>query len=193
MRNRGDRLFTAPNEVNIIAVEGMNRDGTLNPDKPDRFNDFIGCLTFNGNTPRWLGGWVCTTEPGRHFTLNRMNPRGAARIEFGQYRSWQVGMHNGDHEALVQTGGTVTVRRDHNNDMIRTNDPTHTGHFGINIHHGWNASVNAIGRTSAGCAVIPNVAQFQQFMRTVKADPRYRQNERFIFTASFIPGNQALD
>jgi len=193
MRARGDKLFTAAGEVNIIAVEGMNLNGTLNTDAPDRFNDFIGALVFENGKPRWLGAWVCTTEPGRHYTQKRLNPQGAARIEFGQYSAWQVGIHNGDHEALIQTGGKLTVRRDRDNSMTRTNDPIDSGFFGINIHHGWNASLSAIGRTSAGCTVIPNAREFLHFMRLVKSEPRYRRNAKFVFTVAYLPGDKVLN
>lgn len=189
MRSKGYTIFSGNGELNIVAIEGMNLDGTLNSDEPDRFNDAIGVFSLSNNQPRWAGIWRCTTEPGWHFTLSPMNARGAARIQFGQYRAWQVGVHNGDHEALIQTGGEVTVRRDGNQDMMRPGDPADKGWFGINIHHGWNARTS-IGRTSAGCTVIPVVTEFEQFMRIVKSDVRYRSNRNFIYSVAYLPGNE---
>jgi hypothetical protein len=63
-----------------------------------------------------LGNWEATTEPGRHYTeVKLLNPLGAARIAFGQYRAWKVGIHRNDHEALRQTRD-ITVYRDANRD-----------------------------------------------------------------------------
>jgi hypothetical protein len=78
--------------------------------------------------------WEGTTEPGTFWTMNPMNAGGAARIAFGQYKSWIVGTHMkgkaSAHEALVQVT-EVTVHRDLNKDFKRTNDRTDTGLFGV--------------------------------------------------------------
>lgn len=59
-----------------------------------------------------------------------MNRLGAARIAFGQYKSWQVGIHNADsptaHAALKQVG-ELTVHRDLNKDGKRTGDRVFVG------------------------------------------------------------------
>ena len=70
----------------------------------DKWNDLRVVIGFEGDKPVMLGKWRATTEPGRYFTEHPVNPAGTARIEFGQYQAWPVGMHRGDHEALVQRG-----------------------------------------------------------------------------------------
>jgi hypothetical protein len=136
MERKRYRVDRGPGEVNIVYVEGMNPDGSPNADEANKWNDLRLLIRFEGGEPRIIGEWAATTEPGRYWTENPMNPLGAARIEFGQYKAWQVGIHNESHEALVQTGGPLTVCRDLNKDGQRTGDTRQTGEFGINQHWG---------------------------------------------------------
>ena len=126
MRRKGYILDTQPGEINIVYVEGLNEDGTINDDASDKWNDLRVVIGFEGDKPVILGKWRATTEPGGYYTEHPVNPAGAARIEFGQYQAWRVGMHRGDHEALVQRG-KVMVCRDLNKDMIRTGDARDSG------------------------------------------------------------------
>ena len=127
MERKGYVLDRGPGEVNIVYVEGLNPDGTANDDADNEWNDLRLVIGFDAyHKPRIIGAWAATTEPGRYYVDHPVNSAGAARILFGQYRAWQVGMHRGDHEALVQTGGTVTVCRDRNKDGLRTGDVRET-------------------------------------------------------------------
>ena len=104
MERKGYQVDRGPGELNIVYVEGMNPDGTPNADEANKWNDLRLVIRFEGGVPKIVGEWAATTEPGRYWTENPISPLGAARIEFGQYKSWQVGMHRNNHEALVQTG-----------------------------------------------------------------------------------------
>jgi hypothetical protein len=188
----GYKLTRKQGEMNIVAIEGINLDGTLNDDEPNKFNDVIGVFTMGDKDLQWRGLYAATTEPGRYYTELPMNQRGAARLAFGQYKSWQVGWHNGDHKALVQSGGSVTVHRDKNQDFIRSGDYEDTGYFGINIHWGWNMPIDNIGKTSAGCIVIPEWRDFQSFMQDVESDQRYIGNNNHIFSVTILPGDKVL-
>jgi hypothetical protein len=184
------QLYTAPWHFNIVYVEGMNPDGTLNDNTPDQYNDLrcifdLGELDAQGNP--YFKTWIATTEPGRRYTEQPINSGGAARIAFGQFMAWQVGMHRGHHEALVQTGGPVVVHRDYNQDFQRVGDRTDKGFFGINQHAGAN-NPRSIGGHSAGCLVTPFMSDQADFMRLVKLDVRYRENKKFIFTTTIIDG-----
>ena len=134
MERKGYQVDRGPGELNIVYVEGMNSDGTPNADEANKWNDLRLLIRFEGGAPKIVGEWAATTEPGRYYTDHPVNPLGAARIEFGQYKAWQVGIHHESHEALVQTGGEVTVCRDLNKDGQRTGDKRQTGEFGINQH-----------------------------------------------------------
>jgi predicted chitinase len=166
MERKGYQIDRGPNEINIVYVEGMNADGSPNDNEANKWNDLRLLIRFEGGEPRIIGKWAATTEPGRYYTEHPLSPGGAARIEFGQYRAWQVGIHRGDHEALVQTGGHVTVCRDENRDNLRTGDPRQTGDFGINQH--WGYDLASVDKASAGCLVGQSKIGHREFMALVK-------------------------
>lgn len=190
MRHKKYLLFAGQEYYNIIYVEGMNANGTLNSDAPNFFNDRRLVLQTVGGIPRIIGNWEATTEPGSHYTYSPMNPLGAARIKFGQYTSWRVGLHGKDrHEALVQVRD-VSVHRDFNKDFKRTGDRIDTGLFGINQHWGYDLPLNNISTASAGCLVGRSRGGHREFMNFVKSDKRYKKDPSFIFTTTIIPGDE---
>jgi len=185
------QVFVGKDELNITYIEGMSTDGTINSDEPNHFNDLRMIIEFKNGIPTIAGRWQATTEPGFHFTDNPMNPNGAARIAFGQYRSWQIGIHgmSEPHEALVQVS-QVPVHRDYNRDMIRTGDRIDNGLFGINQHHGYDHPQNDIHTASAGCLVGRTRAGHSEFMKMIKRDRRYQSNPHFIFSTTIVAGNK---
>lgn len=190
METKNYQIFRKHNEKNIIYIEGMNVDGTLNKDEPNHFNDLR--LVFSWKNGVILNGsWQATTEPGYHYTDNPMNPKGAARIAFGQYRAWQVGIHgwSDPHESLIQIDN-VKVHRDSNRDMIRTGDAIDQGLFGINQHWGYDHPQNDIHTASAGCLVGRTRSGHYAFMELIKSDPRYQNNRDFVFTTTIIDGSK---
>ena len=190
MERKGYQVDRGPGEVNIVYVEGMNPDGTANADEANKWNDLRLLIRFEGGEPRIIGEWAATTEPGRYYTDNPMNPLGAARIEFGQYKAWQVGIHNESHEALVQTGGPLTVCRDLNKDGQRTGDKRQTGEFGINQH--WGYDLPEVEKASAGCLVGQSKDGHRQFMALVKSDPRYQANRKYVFATAVLQESDVL-
>lgn len=179
---------------NIVYVEGMGVDGSLNPDAPNCFNDRRLVIQSLNATPKIIGNWEGTTEPGNHYTRHPMNPAGAARIAFGQYTAWQVGMHGhrDRHEALVQVCN-LKVHRDLNRDMQRTGDRTDTGLFGINQHWGYDLPSNNIANASAGCLLGRTREGHREFMQLIKGDARYQRDRRFIFTTTVIAGDDLIE
>ena len=190
MERKGYQVDRGPGEVNIVYVEGMNPDGTANADEANKWNDLRLLIRFEGGAPRIIGEWLATTEPGRHYTDHPINPLGAARIEFGQYKAWQVGIHNESHEALVQTGGPLTVCRDLNKDGQRTGDKRQTGEFGINQH--WGYDLPEVDNASAGCLVGQSKDGHRQFMALVKSDPRYQANRKYVFATTVLQESDVL-
>lgn len=178
---------------NICYVEGMWSDGVRNSDAPDQFNDARIVWQVIDGVPVITGSWDGTSEPGWHFTVNRMNPKGAARIQFGQYRAWEYGFHNWDrnHPALIQVG-PITVVRDRDNSMTRNaGDYIDTGSgFFINQHHGFDNPWNLVGRASAGCLVgRSSHRHLNEFMPMILRDARYRQNKNYLFSTTIIPAD----
>ncbi len=184
---RDKRYFVALGEkrYNIVYVEGASADGTPNADTQNEWNDRRMVIEIASGTPKIVGNWVATTEPGTFFIKHPMNPNGAARIAFGQYQAWQVGTHK-DHEALVQVV-PITVYRDRNKDGFRTGDSTNNGLFGINQH--WGYDMAKVDRASAGCLVGQSKQRHREFMALIKKDARYPLNNKYIYFTTVIPGD----
>lgn len=191
MQKKGYQIFEDTLNFNIVYIEGMNPNGTSNDDAPNQFNDIRTVIAFENDEPIILGIWEGTTEPGKRYTLKPMNPKGAARIAFGQYEAWQIGLHGNSepHEALIQVK-PITVWRDLNKDFIRPGDKKDYGLFGINQHWGYDLPRTDIGLASAGCLVGRTRQGHRDFMRLIKRDKRYQSNTKFIFTTTVIPGNE---
>jgi hypothetical protein len=192
MTREGHWLNRHPDCVNIVYIEGMDADGTVNSDAPNEFNDLRLLLkvTRAGN-PQIVDAWEATSEPGRHFTsIAKIDPRGAARIAFGQYKAWSVGVHmrgrKSAHEALVQSAD-IRVHRDLNEDFERDGDAVFTGLFGINQHWGFDLPKKDIGNASAGCLVGRTKAGHRAFMAVVKEDPRFQASSGYKFMTAVLP------
>lgn len=192
MKSKSYRVFTGAGFYNIVYVEGMNADGSLNSDAPNCFNDRRIVIEIDPN-PKIVGNWDATSEPGSHYTHHPMNPLGAARIAFGQYQAWRVGMHGRTdrHEALIQVA-PITVHRDLNKDGLRTSDSTTTGLFGINQHWGYDLPINDIATASAGCLVGRCRQGHREFMRTLKTDRRYKSDHTYMITTTVIAGDDLV-
>lgn len=186
-----------PDCKNIVYIEGADRNGTVNDDAPNVFNDLRIVFSIDGGgRPNFATSiWEGTTEPGKFWTFHPMNPKGAARIAFNQYKSWVVGTHHantpGAHEALIQAA-EVGVFRDLNMDFKRPGDRLESGLFGINQHWGYDAPVSDLGRTSAGCLVGRTKDGHRKFMSLVKDDPRYKVNHSYKFLTAIMPGDEVL-
>lgn len=141
--------------LNIVYFEGIDTDLIkLNEDRLDRWNDVRSIITDKGDV---LMCSLATTEPGAFYTYNRMNPKGAFRIAFGQHLdAWRIGKHF-KQDALVQCN-VLKGYRDHNEDGSRTGDLAYTGtDFGVNQHTVSNSAdgtyYDNVGKWSAGCLV----------------------------------------
>lgn len=195
MNREGYWICRHPSCTNIVYLEGVDPDGNRNDDRKNVFNDLRVVFTIDSSGTPQLHSWEGTTEPGQFWTINPMNPRGAARIAFDQYKAWSVGTHKkgtpSGHEALVQVK-PVSVHRDLNKDFKRTDDKIDTGVFGINQHWGYNAPKNDLGRTSAGCLVGRTKSGHREFMALLKADPRFQAVPTYKFISTVLPGDEVL-
>lgn len=207
MQQKQYHVATGPREFNIVYVEGMNPDGTLNNDKPNEFNDIRMVIEFVNGKPKIVGSWEGTTEPGRHYTIEKpMNAKGAARIRFGQYKAWRMGMHgvSNPHRALVQVA-PVSVHRDFNQDFQRIGDFVDTGIFAINQHWGYDYPKNDVRDAGAGCLVGRSTQGHKDFLEIIEQDRRYLAtrfgppifsgdpSERtYVFISTIIPGDELV-
>lgn len=178
---KGDRMY------NIVYVEGADDDGTPNADLPNLWNDLRLVIEVKRDgTPKIVGCWNATSEPGRKYTTSPLNPGGAFRIKFGQYKAWKVGVHK-DHEALVQCAD-LEGHRDANKDFARTGDKVVKGSgFGVNQH--WGYDLATVEGASAGCLVGRTRTGHREFMALVKRDRRYQTNPNYTFMTTIIAGD----
>jgi peptidoglycan hydrolase-like protein with peptidoglycan-binding domain len=195
MQTKKYQIFQGIRQYNIVYIEGMDADGTINNDTPNYFNDRRMVIQILDGVPAIIGTWEATTEPGSRYTERPMNPGGAARIKFGQYKAWQVDIHYGGgsepHEALVQVA-PITVHRDLNQDYQRTGDKMETGNFDINQHWGYDLPYNNVYYASAGCLVGRTRDGHREFMSLIKKDRRYQLNNNYIFYTTVINGQDLI-
>ena len=182
-----------PGFQTIAYLEGANEDGSPNNDDFNEFNDRRIVITIERERPKLLFNVLATTEPGRAFTVHPENPKGAARIAFGQFKAWKVGTHKagrpGAHEALVQVA-PLPVHRDLDKNGIREGDKVDVGIFGINQHSGFDADPKNIGKASAGCLVGRSHSDHKAFMTLVKTDPRFsKASHDYRFMTTVIAGD----
>lgn len=179
----GERAYT------IAYLEGVESTGVPNLDEPNEWNDRRVVLEILDDlVPRTVGNWIATTEPGTYYTNNPLNPRGCARIAFGQYKAWVQGYHGRQQYPALEQAAPVKVYRDGNADFIRTGDFLDEGLFGINQHHGWNCPV--IEENSAGCLVGQSVAGHQDFIKLLKGDRRYQANVNYLYYTAILDGSK---
>lgn len=136
------RVDPRPHPLLVVGIRAYYRDTLGVPGRNDRgmYDDAIALVgpgffkTFNGNTDPSRFRKGAGTGAGK----------GMACLKAGLYRAHQFGKHKGQYQALVQTGGPVTVYRDGAPDYLDT------GYFGINIHRGGVTTTS-----SEGCQTIP--------------------------------------
>lgn len=195
LRAKGYWIARSPEMYNIVYVEGLNSDGSLNSDTFDQWNDRRLVIQIQkGGKPLLVINDQGTTEPGKFYTQNPLNPQGAARIAFGQYKAWMVGMHQMKQPALVQRG-PVRVHRDlDKNGKRNSSDPIDIGDwFGINQHSTSPTLVpDLVGKFSAGCLVGRRYNSHLAFLRVVKKDVRYLLNNGYLFVTTVIPGDDLV-
>jgi hypothetical protein len=149
-------------DVNIVGI----RNTTTQNKVTNRFDDTM-TLSYKVNGVWQFHQWICTTDPGITYTTQRLlSPLGVARLVPNQYRgAYQIGLHQGKYEALVQRK-PVKVYRDANKDLKFDETKIEEGLFGINIHRSSPTGVSTvIEGWSAGCQVFSNIRDFRQFMQ----------------------------
>ncbi len=195
MRRKGYFIARSPLSYNIVYVEGMNSDGSLNADRFNEWNDRRMVIRIaQGGRPEMLVNDQSTTEPGDYYTRRPLHRNGAARIAFGQYKAWVDGLHQGWQPALVQREN-LRVHRDFNKDGKRSmSDPVDIGKtFGVNQHStSPRRTPELIGPYSAGCLVGRRYQWHLAFLRTVRRDFRYRMNKGYLFVTAILPGDDLV-
>jgi len=192
MQKKGYWIARAPDLLNIVYVEGADATGRPNNDRLNEWNDRRCVIRIRpGGVPEMLVNDQATTEPGRFYTLNPLNPAGAARLAFGQYKAWLLGVHKEEQPALVQRDN-VRLYRDTNKDGSRNStDRIDIGQsFGINQHSTKpNVVPTAVDRYSAGCLVGLRYYYHLSFLDMLRQDRRYRGNPLYLFMTTLLNGD----
>lgn len=166
VKDKGGLVWDTPNYLNIIGVRDLNNVNT--------FNDKLIYYWFNepGNIIVRETTKGFTTDPGLSSLKAPVNSKGCAILCEGWHRKlWIKGKHKGKYTALVQNA-ECKVYRDSNKDGQFDFSPSKidTGMFGINLHRANDkiTSVQVDG-WSAGCQVVADPVEFNQFMQRVDA------------------------
>ncbi len=187
---KGYQIDQGEKHYNIVYVEAMDGDGSLNDNAPDTWSARRMVIEVINGVPSIIGNWAATTRPGIYYDENPLNPDGAAFISLTQFKNvWQVGIHGNScpHEALIQDG-TIQITRDRNEIFQRSGYPIESGNdYGINLHGGYDMSY--VGRASAGCPAAQSMSgHLDEFMSLMKSDARYQADENYHFSATFLSG-----
>lgn len=159
----------------VVGIEGVDTQLNQHDDLPDRWNDICFGVKAWSNYSKLeiIGPFACTTEPGKYYTQNPLNKRGAAfaKTDTKHDGVWQLGWHKDQKDCLIQTGNVITVVRDENkNGQRNRGEYEDSGWFGINFHHTkGNYNPQSVGRWSAGCLVVPNPQQHKAIVDAFKA------------------------
>lgn len=158
MEEKGHLVYTAENRpynLNIIGIRNILG-------RPNHYDDTIS--VYYRRRSEWISEhFAATTRPGLPSLLKPENPKGAAILAAGQYvGAYHIGLHKGKYPALVQSE-PVKVFRDNNKDQMFNKVNPEVGLFGINIHRASFYS-RVVGQDSAGCQVIKNGNDYEDFM-----------------------------
>jgi hypothetical protein len=158
------KFFDTPDKRLNLNIIGVRRDNQGS----NTFDDFL-LVMYREEELMVSHRWQVTTDPGKYWLMNPMNPKGTAVLVPEQYRgTWQLGKHQGKYEALVQRKPVKVYRDNNRDDIINYNNITtlvDEGYFGINVHRSnpYDQSY-VVNKWSAGCQVFKKVDDFNAFM-----------------------------
>ena len=179
VKSKGHAWFDSQKDydVNIVGI----RNSATSARVTNAFDDWMTVSYKVGG--KWnFHIWPCTTDPGTTYTQRLLNSDGVARLVEGQYRgAYQIGMHQGKYEALVQRK-PVKVWRDKNKDLKYDENLIQEGLFGINIHRSSSTGTSLrVDGWSAGCQVFANIRDYNQFL-TIMRKARDVFGNKFTYT-----------
>jgi hypothetical protein len=177
LKDFGFTLYTKPYQLNIVGLRSKNVNSNTFDDEVHVF--------YTKDDGKWnYHIFPATTDPGTFWLSNPAYPQGTAILAQGQnLDAYQIGLHRGKYEALVQVK-PVTVIRDYDRDAVLdfNNGVKETGNFGINVHRAESSgSTQYIDKYSAGCQVFKDADDFYAFMQLCKLHAKMYGN-RFSYT-----------
>ena len=178
---KGYKFFDTPDKKLNINIIGVRRDnqGT------NTFDDFL-LVMYREEELMISNRWQVTTDPGKYWLQNPINPKGTAVLAPQQYRgTWKIGKHQNKYEALVQRKAVKVYRDNSKDDIIDYNNITtlvDEGYFGINIHRSnpYDQSY-LVNKWSAGCQVFKRIEDYNKFMELCRESAKIYGNS-FTYT-----------
>lgn len=163
VKSKGYKWFeNGDYNLNIVGI----RNSDTFDEVTNKFDDLL-TVSYKVDNVWNFHQWDCTTDPGKYYTENLLNPDGVAILVPGQYRgSHTIGLHQGKYSALKQQK-PLKVYRDNNKDNCYDMNPENIqeGIYGINIHRASATGTSTqIDKWSAGCQVIANNQNFDKLM-----------------------------
>ena len=166
IQSKGYSWFeTGDYNLNIVGIRSNQKNQITN-----QFDDLI-TISYLISGVEQYHEYPITTEPGIHYSQNLLNQSGVAILVPGQYRGcWQIGLHQGKYEALVQRKPIKVYRdKDKDKEYDLLPETIDEGLFGINIHRSNPKGQSVeVGKWSAGCQVFKSSEDFNLFINLCK-------------------------
>ena len=172
--------------LNIVGVRSHNSES-------DMFDDAM-CVVFQDDDGKWrIRQYKCTTDPGKHWLLNPLNVNGTLIMKPGQYRgAYKIGIHGRSgrypYKALEQAKPMEYVRDNNKNNkldfsLFEEDKNIIEGIFKTNIHRAskWKSTYN-VNKYSAGCQVLQDPNDFNEFMALCDKQLKYGHGNSFTYT-----------
>lgn len=179
---KGYELKTGHYEMNIFGIR--NNDTTANT-----FDDLVG-IVYRDEKNNWMiKQYKATTDPGVVYREKPINVKGSAIIVPMQHKKcYTIGLHRG-YKAIQQVAPMTYVRDNNKNKVLdflyKTVGATYIKEVAAtNIHHAskTGTSVN-VDNWSAGCQVLANINDFNQFMSIIQDSVSiYKHKNVFDYT-----------
>jgi hypothetical protein len=177
MKEKSYIIYTEDYKLNIVGIRNVITSS-------NSFDDSC-CIFYYVRNTIIYEFFSFTTDPGKRYLINPLNPKGTAILVEGQYiDTYSIDIHNGKYLAICQRLKPVKVYRDKDRDKILDYDKNtiQKGMFGINIHRANESGITpSVEGHSAGCQVFQSIDDFDNVMK-LALKHRNLYGNRFTYT-----------
>lgn len=165
-----------PYDLNIIAVRNLENNANQYDDKLH-----VCYLSEDGHWREDI--FQVSTDAGRYW-LEKEDYKACAVYAHPQQArgAYQVGMHRGKYEALVQWRPVLYWRDGNKDEKADYGGEVFKDVIGLNIHRSSIHDSDEVNKYSAGCIVFSKMAEWEAFMELVHKQKRIMGYHTFTFT-----------
>lgn len=165
-----------PYDLNIIGVRNLENNANQYDDKLH-----VCYLSEDGHWKEDI--FQVSTDPGRYW-LEKEDYKACAVYAHPQQArgAYQVGMHRGKYEALVQWRPVMYWRDGNKDEKADYGGEVFNATIGLNIHRSSIHDSDEVNKYSAGCIVFSKMAEWEAFMELVHKQKRIMGFHTFTFT-----------